>query len=59
MSLILASNSRYKRAQMQKLGLIFTSAAPENEEKHDTKISPRELSLILAKQKALEIRPTP
>jgi len=40
---------------MQKLGLIFTSAAPENEEKHDTKISPRELSLILAKQKALEI----
>ena len=56
MSLILASNSRYKRAQMQNLGLSFASIAPECEEQHDTKVTAEQLSLRLANEKAINVQ---
>ena len=55
MSIILASNSRYKRAQLLNLGINFQSIAPISDEYHDPTLTASQLAIRLAEQKATEI----
>lgn len=50
--IILASTSPYRRALLEKLGLLFECAAPQTDETPRTGETPRQLVLRLAQEKA-------
>lgn len=53
--IILASSSPYRKAQLQQLGVQFTTQSPDIDESKLEGESPRKLTLRLAKQKAQKI----
>jgi len=57
-SIVLASQSRYKRALFERLGLVFTAAAPAFEESVVPDLSPSELAEFLAVEKARSLAST-
>lgn len=54
-SLLLASASRYKREQLQRLGLHFEVIDPRVDEDHELQANPQYLAELLAQQKAAAV----
>lgn len=54
--LVLASTSKYRRAQLARLGVTFECLAPDYEERPVADLTPRQLVVHHARQKALAAR---
>ena len=58
MSLILASSSPFRKAILERLGVLFITASPDIDESRNTSESPYELVYRLSKEKAKEVAKT-